>query len=815
MPDETANADSVQIPDLLPVLPLKDVVLFPYVIVPLSVSRDKSIAAVDAALAEQRILLLLAQKDPSVEEPAPADLYETGTAAAVMRMLKLPDGRIRLLVQGLARVRVEGFVQESPSLRARAVRIPEPEPPRPATEEVEALLRSVKEGLEKAVALGKTISPEVMLVAAGLDDPARLADLAASNLDLKLEEAQKVLETLPGLDRLRAVLDILRREIRVLTVQQEISGMARGEIDKSQREYFLRQQLKAIQQELGVTDDLSEEAELYRKRLQGKTVPKEASEEIEKQLKRLERGNPDSAETATIRTFLDWITGLPWSVTSQDNLDLGRARTILDEDHYGLEKPKERILEFLAVRKLAPESKGPILCLVGPPGVGKTSLGKSVARALDRKFVQMSLGGVRDEAEIRGHRRTYVGALPGRIVQGINQAATSNPVFILDEVDKIGADFRGDPSSALLEVLDPEQNKAFRDHYLGVPYDLSKVLFITTANVLDTIQPAFLDRMEVIRLSGYTLEEKLAIARRHLVPKQRKENGLGEKGITFPDEALKTIIGEYTREAGLRNLEREIGSCCRKIAVRFASGRAKPVTMSPDLVRELLGVPKFRSDEALSRDEVGAATGLAWTAVGGDVLIVEARALEGKGRLQLTGQLGDVMKESAQAALTLVRSRSGELGLPAGYFEKHDVHVHVPEGAIPKDGPSAGVTMLTAMVSAFTGVPVRRDLAMTGEITLRGEVLPIGGVKEKSLAARRAGIGTVLLPAQNERDLAEIPEDLRRDLEFVFVERADQVLGTALLGKGAQPAAAKGAARPSSRPAPGTARKKPASRRRR
>jgi ATP-dependent Lon protease len=781
MADETASAESVQIPDLLPVLPLKDVVLFPYVIVPLSVSREKSIAAVDAALAEQRILLLLAQKDPSVEEPGPADLYETGTAAAVMRMLKLPDGRIRLLVQGLSRVRVDGFVKESPSLRARAVRIAEPEPPQHPAEEVEALLRAVKEGLEKAMSLGKTISPEVMLVAAGLDDPARLADLAASNLDLKLDEAQKILETLPGLDRLKAVLEILRREIRVLTVQQEISGMARGEIDKNQREYFLRQQLKAIQQELGVTDDVAEEVEQYRKRLEGKSLPPEATEEVEKQLKRLERGNPDSAETATIRTFLDWITGLPWSVSSPDNLDLARARAILDEDHFGLEKVKERIVEFLAVRKLAPESKGPILCFVGPPGVGKTSLGKSIARALDRKFVQMSLGGVRDEAEIRGHRRTYVGALPGRIVQGINQAGTSNPVFILDEVDKIGADFRGDPSSALLEVLDPEQNRTFRDHYLGVPYDLSKVLFITTANILDTIQPAFLDRMEVIRLSGYTLEEKLAIAQRHLVPKQRKENGLTEKGLSFPEDALRTVVEEYTREAGLRNLEREIGGCFRKIAVRLASGKTKPVKMTPALVRELLGVPKFRSDEALSRDEVGAATGLAWTAVGGVVLIVEARALKGKGRLQLTGQLGDVMKESAQAALTLLRSRAKELGLSPGFFETHDVHVHVPEGAIPKDGPSAGVTMLTAMVSAFTGIPVRRDVAMTGEITLRGEVLPIGGIKEKTLAARRAGITTVLLPSRNERDLAEIPQDLRRDLEFVFAERAEQVLETALV----------------------------------
>ncbi|MDX9733675.1 MAG: endopeptidase La [Thermoanaerobaculia bacterium] len=795
MAEETASVETIQIPDLLPVLPLKDVVLFPYVIVPLSVSRDRSIAAVDAALSEQRILLLLAQKDPSVEEPTPADLYETGTAAAVMRMLKLPDGRIRLLVQGLSRVKVDGFVQESPSLRAKAVRITEPEPPKPASEEAEALLRAVKEGLEKAVSLGKAISPEVMLVAAGLDDPARLADLAASNLDLKLDEAQKILETLPGLERLKAVLEILRREIRVLTVQQEISGMARGEIDKNQREYFLRQQLKAIQQELGVTDDVSEEVEQYRKKLEGKNLPPEATEEVEKQLKRLERGNPDSAETATIRTFLDWITGLPWSVTSADNLDLPRARSILDEDHYGLEKPKERILEFLAVRKLAPESKGPILCLVGPPGVGKTSLGRSIARALDRKFVQMSLGGVRDEAEIRGHRRTYVGALPGRIVQGVNQAGTSNPVFILDEVDKIGADFRGDPSSALLEVLDPEQNRAFRDHYLGVPYDLSKVLFITTANVLDTIQPAFLDRMEVIRLSGYTLEEKLAIARKHLVPKQRKENGLSEKGISFPDDALKTIIEEYTREAGLRNLEREIGSCCRKVAVRIASGKTKPVKMTPALVRELLGVPKFRSDEALARDEVGAATGLAWTAVGGDVLIVEARALKGKGRLQLTGQLGDVMKESAQAALTLLRSRADELRLPASFFESHDVHVHVPEGAIPKDGPSAGVTMLTAMVSAFTGTPVRRDVAMTGEITLRGEVLPIGGVKEKTLAARRAGIRTVLLPAQNERDLAEIPEDLRRDLTFRFVDRAEQVLENALVRPAARRPVARKAAR--------------------
>jgi ATP-dependent Lon protease len=775
----TAGGETIAIPDVLPVLPLKDVVVFPFVIVPLSISREKSIAAVDVALAEQRILLLVAQRDASVEEPGPSDLFPVGTAAAVMRMLKLPDGRIRLLVQGISRVKIESFVGEAPALRARITRIPEPEAG-PATEETEALVRAVKEALEKTVSLGKQISPEVMLVAAGLDEPARLADLAASNLDLKVEEAQKVLETTAAADRLRIVLEILRREIRVLTVQQEITGAAKGEIDKTQREYFLRQQLKAIQQELGDSDDLAEEIASYRKAVTEKKIPEEAGGEIEKQIKRLERGSPDSAENAMIRTWLDWITGLPWSVLSKDNLDLDRARKVLDEDHYDLEKVKERILEFLAVRKLAPESKGPILCFVGPPGVGKTSLGRSIARALDRKFAHLSLGGVRDEAEIRGHRRTYVGALPGRIIQSISQAETSNPVFMLDEVDKIGADFRGDPSSALLEVLDPEQNRSFRDHYLGVNYDLSRTLFITTANMLDTIQPAFLDRMEVIRLSGYTMEEKLHIARRHLIPKERTENGLPAEAIDFTDAALRTIVQEYTREAGLRGFEREIASCCRKVAVRYASGVLKKVTVTPALVKTYLGLPKFRRDEALRTDQVGAATGLAWTAVGGDVLIVEARAVRGKGQLQMTGQLGDVMKESAQAALTFARSRAERLGLPETFFETHDIHVHVPEGAIPKDGPSAGVTMATAMISAFAGRPVRKDVAMTGEITLRGDVLPIGGVKEKVLAARRAGLRTILMPKENERDLTEIPEELRHDLRFVFAETVDDVLEAAL-----------------------------------
>jgi ATP-dependent Lon protease len=795
--DAAASTQLAVIPDILPVLPLKDVVLFPYVIVPLSVSREKSIAAVDAALAEQRVLLLVAQRDASVEEPAASDLYTIGTAAAVMRMLKLPDGRIRLLVQGLSRVKIESILADAPALRAKVTRIPEPEAQTPPPEEVEALVRSAKESLEKTVALGKSISPEVMVVAAGLDEPARLADLAASNLELRIEEAQKILETIPAVERLKTVLEILRREVRVLTVQQEISGAAKGEIDKSQREDFLRQQLKTIQQELGETEDLSEEIAAYRAKVAEKKIPEEAAQEVEKQVKRLERGNPDSAENAMLRTYLDWLVNLPWGVVSTDSLDLARARKILDEDHYDLEKVKQRILEFLAVRKLAPDSKGPILCFVGPPGVGKTSLGRSIARALDRKFLRLSLGGVRDEAEIRGHRRTYVGAMPGRVIQGLSQAGTSNPVFILDEVDKIGADFRGDPSSALLEVLDPEQNRTFRDHYLGVNYDLSKVLFITTANVLDTIQPAFLDRMEVIRLSGYTLEEKVAIAKTHTVPKQRKENGLPEGAVTFQDDALRAIVENYTREAGLRSFEREIGSCCRKVAVRWASGKKSPVAVTPRMVKALLGIQRFAQDEALRTDQVGAATGLAWTAVGGDVLIVEARAVRGKGHLQLTGQLGDVMKESAQAALTFARSRADHYGLPPDYFETHDVHVHVPEGAIPKDGPSAGVTMASAMISAFGGTRVRRDVAMTGEITLRGDVLPIGGVKEKVLAARRAGIRTVILPRANRRDLAEIPKELRRDLTFVFASKVDDVLDAAFTlppsrtGKNAKKASAR------------------------
>ncbi len=704
-----------------------------------------------------------------------------------MRMLKLPDGRIRLLVQGLSRARIDSFLAEEPFFKAKITKLEEATPNKELPPEHEALLRSVKQNLEKSVSLGKNISPEVMVIAANLDDPARLADLSASNLELKLEDAQHILESTDAIERLRLVNESLAKEITVLTMQQEISSQARGEMDKSQREYYLRQQLRAIQQELGEGEEISEELAQYRKLVTEKKIPVEAAAEVEKQIKRLERSHPDSAETAIIRTYLDWMTGLPWGVVSNDSEDIERARRILDEDHYDIEKVKERILEYLAVHALKKTLKGPILCFVGPPGVGKTSLGRSIARALDRKFVRLSLGGVRDEAEIRGHRRTYVGAMPGRIVQGIHQAGTSNPVFMLDEIDKIGADYRGDPSSALLEVLDPEQNYSFRDHYLGVAYDLSKVLFIATANILDPIQPAFLDRMEVIRLSGYTLEEKKAIARRHLIPKQLDENGLTEANIEFTEGGVEKIIESYTREAGLRNLEREIGAICRKVAVAVAKGKTRRYRITGASVEKMLGPAKHLAEELLKRDQVGVATGLAWTPVGGDLLFVEALAVRGKGGLRLTGQLGDVMKESAQAAMSYARANAKDLGIPEDFFETHDVHVHVPEGSIPKDGPSAGITMAAAMISAFTQRVVRRDVAMTGEITLRGEVLPIGGVKEKVLAARQAKIRTIVLPRQNKRDVVQISSRILHDMEFRYVDRVEEALEIAL-----SPAAATG-----------------------
>jgi ATP-dependent Lon protease len=674
---------------------------------------------------------------------------------------------------------VDYVVQEEPFLRARITRLDEPRP-QPEQVEVEAFVRTVRANLEKVVELGKSISPEVMLIAASLEDGARLADLAASNLNLKLVDAQRVLETLDARERLRLVNEALEHEIELLEVQRQITSQVQGEMDKSHREFLLRQQLKTIQKELGESDDVEREVERYRELIDAKKLPDEARAEAEKQLKRLRNAHAESAEASVIRTYLDWLTGLPWQVQSADRLDLANARRVLDEDHYDLEKIKRRIIEFLAVRTLKADSKGPILCFIGPPGVGKTSLGRSIARALGRKFVRISLGGVHDEAEIRGHRRTYVGALPGRIIQGINQAGTSNPVFMLDEIDKIGADYRGDPSAALLEVLDPEQNFSFRDHYLDVPYDLSHVMFVATGNVTETIHPAFLDRMELIQLSGYTEEEKLKIARRHLVPKQVRENGLTPELVRFTEPGLRRIITGYTREAGLRNLEREIGSVCRKVAVRVAEGRRETVTVLPKTVDRLIGPVRFLPDEALKEDRVGIATGLAWTAVGGDVLHVEALALSGKGELRLTGHLGEVMKESAQAALSYLRSAADRLGIDPAFFEAHQLHVHVPAGAIPKDGPSAGVTMLCALASAACGVPVRRDLAMTGEITLRGEVLPVGGIKEKVLAALRTGIREVCLPKGNERDLGELPPGPRRQLTAHLITDVGEVLALAL-----------------------------------
>ncbi|HMF57442.1 MAG TPA: endopeptidase La, partial [Pyrinomonadaceae bacterium] len=679
----------LQIPSSLPLLPLRDIVIYPFMIVPLFISREKSIRAVDEALGENRMILLASQKDLDKEEPSGEDLYSIGTVAVIMRMLKLPDGRIRILVQGLARAAVESVEVGGEYLKTHlhvVQEIPAPE----RSLEVEALIRNVRASMEKAANLGKNISPEVLAIIANLDDAGRLADLSASNLELKVEDAQSVLEIADTTARLRRVNELLNKEIEVLTVQQEINTQARADIDRSQREFYLRQQMKAIQTELGEGNELAEEIAQFREKIEASHMPKPAEEEALRQLKKLERMHPDAAETATLRNWMEIMTDLPWSKASVDNLDLSKAERILNEDHYGLEKVKDRIIEALAVRKLKEKPKGPILCLVGPPGVGKTSLGRSIARALDRKFVRLSLGGVHDEAEIRGHRRTYVGAMPGRIVQALQQAGTNNPLIMLDEIDKVGADFRGDPSSALLEVLDPEQNNSFRDNYLGVTFDLSNAMFMTTANVLDTVQPALRDRMEVIRLAGYTEEEKREIAQRHLMPKQMEENGITARDLHISKKALTATIQQYTHEAGLRQLEREIGTISRKVARRRAEGQEGAVKVSLKNLHEFLGAPKILPDEVLKKDQIGVATGLAWTAVGGDVLFIEALRMKGKGGLVLTGQLGEVMRESAQAAYSYAKSRAIELEIPPEDFEKYDIHIHIPEGAIPKDGPSAG-----------------------------------------------------------------------------------------------------------------------------
>ncbi|MBA3335524.1 MAG: endopeptidase La [Pyrinomonadaceae bacterium] len=774
----------MQIPTELPILPLRDIVIYPFMIVPLFVSRDKSIRAVDEALSQNRMIMLVSQKDVDREDPTQEDLYQVGTVAVIMRMLKLPDGRIRILIQGLSRAQIEDVKQGNDFVRASLLPIPEPLTPNNSLE-VEALTRNVRASMERAATLGKNISPEVLAIISNLDDAGRLADLSASNLDLKVEDAQSVLNIFDPVLRLRRVNDLLSKEIDVLTVQQEINTQARADIDRSQREYFLRQQLKAIQSELGEGNELFEEVEMYRDKILKVKMPAQAEEEALRQLKKLERMHPDTAETATLRNWLDVMTELPWSKASKDNLNIKKAEKILDEDHYGLERVKERIVEALAVRKLREKPKGSILCLVGPPGVGKTSLGRSIARALNRKFVRLSLGGLHDEAEIRGHRRTYIGAMPGRILQAIQQAETNNPLLMLDEIDKVGADFRGDPSSALLEVLDPEQNSSFRDNYLGVTFDLSNAMFMTTANVLDTIQPALRDRMEIIHLSGYTEEEKLEIAKRHLLPKQIEENGLEKTDAKFERGALAKIISEYTQEAGLRQLEREIGKVCRKIARKKAELEAEfePVKVIAQNIKNYLRSPKIFPEAALKKDEIGIVTGLAWTAVGGDILFIEAIKTKGKGKLILTGQLGEVMQESAQAAFSFAKARAGELGIDENDFEKYDIHVHLPEGAIPKDGPSAGITLATAIVSVLSQRPVRKDIAMTGEITLRGNVLPVGGVKEKVLAARRAKIKTVILPDPNKRDLEDLPKEVIEDLTFIFVENVREVFRLALRNK--------------------------------
>jgi ATP-dependent Lon protease len=777
-PDPEAP-EVLSVPEVLPTVALKDTVVLPYSIVPLTVGRETSLRAVDEALAGDRLVLLLAQRDAQNDAPVEGDLHEVGCVARIMRMLKLPDGTVRVLAQGLARARADYLSRTEPYLESRISHLEATTTDIPA-DRFEVLARSIREGLERIGTLGRQISPDVMLVAASLEDPERLADLATANLGLKVETHRPYSRRsslwrgwswCTGSSSARAPCSRCSRRSRPR------SG---GEMDKNHREFFLRQQLRAIQKELGDIDDLDREIEELRAKIDESDLPDHARKEVDKQLRRLSGMHPDSSETSVLRTWLDWMAGLPWSQASVDQLELQQARTILDQDHYGLDKVKERILEFLAVRRLNPDGRSPILCLVGPPGVGKTSLGRSVARAMGRRFTRTSLGGVRDEAEIRGHRRTYIGALPGKIIQNLSKAGSRNAFFLLDEIDKMAMDFRGDPASALLEVLDPEQNHTFNDHYLEVDFDLSEVMFVATANTLN-IPPALLDRMEVIRLSGYTEDEKINIARRHLIPRQIEANGLTEHPADFGSATLRRLISGYTREAGLRNLEREIASVCRKLAVKVASGTAVPSRVTPRTVEKLLGPVRFLSDRPLTEPRTGVATGLAYTSVGGDVLLIEVLALPGKGRLKLTGSLGEVMQESATAAMSRARLHGEDLGVPATWFDEHDLHVHVPEGGVPKDGPSAGVTMLCALLSAASGRPVRNDLAMTGEITLRGDILPVGGIKEKVLAAIRAGIKDLLLPAENERDLHDLPPSARRRARIRFIARADEALEAALL----------------------------------
>ncbi len=778
---EGEETQQIKIPEVLPLLPIRDVVIFPFMIIPLFVGRDSSINAVNESLSKDRMIMLATQKSPAEETPKPEGIYSVGTAGMVMRMLRLPDGRLKILVQGLARAKVVEYLQTEPFYQVRIEVLQEPEV-KETTIEIEALMRNIKEGLEKMMQMGRMIAPDLLMVLDSLQEPARFCDLVSANIGLNVEDAQKLLEILDPTERLKKLNELVAKELELLEIQVRIQNQAKEEMSKTQREYFLREQLRAIQKELGEVDEKAAEIAEFREKIEKAKMPEEVEEEALKQLRKLEMMHPDAMEASWVRNYLEWLVELPWNKSTKDNLDIKRAKRILDEDHYDLEKVKERILEYLSVRKLNPKMKGPILCFVGPPGVGKTSLGQSIARAMGRKFIRMSLGGIRDEAEIRGHRRTYVGAMPGRIIQGIKQAGSNNPVFMLDEIDKLGVDFRGDPASALLEVLDPEQNWSFRDHYINLAFDLSKVMFICTANLVDPIPPALRDRMEIIEIPGYTLEEKMEIAKRYLIPKQMKENGITTKYLEFTDDALKMIIGQYTREAGVRNLERSIGNVCRKIARRIAEGNKKKVKVTLENVPEFLGPPKFLPEEELEKDEVGVATGLAWTGTGGDILRVEVSIVKGKKNLILTGHLGEVMKESAQAALSYAKRIAPEFGFSPEFFEDKEVHIHVPAGAIPKDGPSAGVTMATALISAMTGIPVRKDVAMTGEITLRGRVLPIGGLKEKALAALRSEIRNVIIPERNKKDLEEIPEPLRKEINFIFAKTMEDVLDSALVG---------------------------------
>ncbi len=773
--EDSSEHKSLEIPEELPLLPIRDIVVFPYMIIPLLVGRQKSIAALDEALKKDRLIFLSTQTSGEAEEPSTEEINRLGTVSVIVRMLKTPDGKAKILVQGLQRGTISEFVKDDPFFLVKADLIDE-EILDPVPLKLEALVRTVRERLIRIVQLGKPIAPDALAVAENITDPGRLADLVASNMGLEIEEAQKILEKVSSEERLLAVHEILERELKILDMQQHIQDRTQEEMTKTQREYFLRQQLKTIQEELGEKDEKEQELEEFRKRIKDAGMPSEVNKEVEKQLGRLSKMHPDAAEAAIIRTYLEWMVELPWKKTTRDRLDLVKAQKVLDDDHYDLDKVKERILEYLGVLKLKKGLKGPILCFVGPPGVGKTSLGRSIARAMGRNFFRMSLGGMRDEAEIRGHRRTYVGALPGRIIQGIKQSGSRNPVFMLDEIDKLGADFRGDPSSALLEVLDPEQNNSFRDHYLAAPFDLSSVMFIATANLAEPIPAALLDRMEVIRLSGYTTEEKKHIAKRYLIKRQMERNGIDEKLISISDGALGNLIMNFTREAGVRNLEREIGNLCRKVAKQVAMGHTARSVVTVRNLNNYLGIPRFLRDEERSEPQKGVTMGLAWTPVGGEVLYIEVSAVKGRGTLTLTGSLGDIMKESAQASLSYIRSRSSSLGISLQSLTGLDLHVHVPAGATPKDGPSAGVAITSAMVSAIIGIPPNAGIAMTGEITLTGRVLPIGGLKEKLLAAKRASVKTVIIPRGNLPDLTEIPPYVMKNLQIVPAASVDDVL---------------------------------------